>query len=83
MSPSSSSDHFPSHTIDSSEQTKSEMSVIVSQQRSETETHPQRPSLDNASRHRTTSFDNTDDIEEESKYFREFDIRNHFKRGSF
>jgi hypothetical protein len=47
-----------------------------SQQRFEVETHPRRPSLDSASSHRTpqipvtsttTSFINTDDIEEESK----------------
>jgi hypothetical protein len=66
MSPSSSNDHFH-HTYDSSELSKDEISVMDNQQ---------RPSLDSASRYQTpqtqltsttTSFFNTDDIEEESK----------------
>ena len=78
MIPSFSNDyyhHFSDHTFDSSERSKSEMSVSNSQQRFEIGTHPRHPSLDSASRHRTPQISltpttipsiDTDDIEEES-----------------
>jgi hypothetical protein len=82
MSPSFSNDQyrhhdFSSHIFDSSERSKSEISVTDSQQRFKIESGRRRPSLDSASRHRTpqtpftsaatTSFIDTDGIEEESK----------------
>ncbi len=71
MSPSSSN-----HTFDSSERSRSEISIMDNQQQFKTQIRPRRPSLDSATRYRTpqtplpsttTSFIDTDDIEEESK----------------
>ena len=81
MSPSSSNEQFhpydsSNHTFDSSERSKSEISIMDNQQQFRAQIRPRRPSLDSATRLHTaqtllppttTSFTNTDDIEEESK----------------
>lgn len=77
--------YFSGPTYDSSERSKSEISVNNVQQRFDIGILQRRPSLDSTSRHRTPqiqltstaiSFIDTDDIEEDSKYHTLFCLTN-------